>query len=263
MTPWKMKPGQFYQTKDGLVEVLECVSKEEILIEFVEYKSTKIVHSGNLRKGNVRNRNKPSVYGVGIIGDGQYNPYYNHTSTPAYVAWNGMLCRTQKPKTTNEIRNYSDVTIEFEWFYFQKFAEWYYKQTNKFGNVDFKWELDKDFKIPGNRTYGPNVCYVLPKAINSLLIDCYHSRGKYPLGVHRQGSYFRTATSQDGKKKLIGTYPTVADAQRAYWSEKFRVIQETTIRYWQYLPEPLAWRLLTFDWPDAHAYYGDDAAIRL
>lgn len=90
------------------------------------------------------------------------------------------------------------------------------------------------------------------------IYSTYKNHHEYTVWKNMLNRVYNPKSSRD-----MRTYPTVADAQRAYWSEKFRVIQETTIRYWQYLPEPLAWRLLTFDWPDAHAYYGDDAAIRL
>lgn len=199
---------------------------------------------------------------IGYVSKGIYSTYKNHHE---YTVWKNMLNRVYNPKSSRDMRTYSGVTVNPIWYNFQNFASWYTNETKLFSNVDFTWHLDKDLLFPGNRIYSPDFCCLVPHPINELLNSANLKRGNLPLGVtltKNRKSYAAQCNSQFGHKKWIGTYPTVADAQRAYWSAKFQVIQSAAIRYWQYLPEPLAWRLLTFDWSDAHAYYGDDAIIR-
>lgn len=256
--------GSIYPTKrDGNVQVIARVDRKHVRVRFIEHPFETDVRLDSLRNGHVKNYMRPVVCGVGFVGSGPWPTSVGGQTTTTYKTWNGMLTRCYAPRHENHIRNWSDVTVHPEWINFQNFATWYEERLDKHGPVDFKWELDKDMLVPGNRQYGPSVCCLLPQPINGLFNDHGLKRGNLPLGITKMRKQYQARVNAFGVCRELGCYSNLADAQRAYWSEKFRVIQETTIRYWQYLPEPLAWRLLTFDWPDAHAYYGDDAAIRL
>jgi hypothetical protein len=258
-----IKQGAVFMSRNyGLYEVLEVINAVKVKIKFLEPEWEMIVEAGDVRKGNVKNRMKPSIYGVGFIGDGPYQSVLENKQSPAYTVWHDMLKRCYKPYDIYHIRNYVDITVSQEWHNFQNFAPWYHSQIDRFGPVDFVWELDKDLLIPGNTMYTPEACLLVPRMINSLMTSAQHARGKYPLGVYRRGKLYEVACRNCMTGKIhIGTYFTMVEAQNAYWNAKFKAIRDTVIHYWQYLPEPLAYRLLTFGWKEAKDYYGNDAVI--
>lgn len=253
--------GSILPTRDGDVLVTQIIHANCVRIVFLEYPYETHVRSGNLKTGSVKNPMRPNVCGVGFLGDGPYVAKQNYVPNPVHQVWHDMLKRAYTPRTEQESRAYAGTYVHSHWHNFQTFANWYQEQIKDFGPVDFRWHLDKDILQPGNREYGPRFCKVIPQPVNELFTDHAFARGKYPLGVAKYATKYQANISEHGKNRRIGAYPTIADAQRAYWSEKFRVIQETAIRYWHYLPEPLAYRLLLFNWSDALAYYGDDAVI--
>lgn len=199
-----------------------------------------------------------SVCEIGYLGNGRFRP----SNVPkCYNIWHQMIRRVHDPKTSVHLRNYHDVVIDPIWYNFQNFAEWYYYQIDHFGPVTFHWNLDKDLLFPMNRKYGPDVCCLIPQHLNKVFNDYSFGQGQLPLGVIQHGRLYKVRVSDFGKRKYLGLYKTVHDAQIAYWTVKFEVIRNTTIQYWQYLPEPLAFRLLCFGWEDAIAYYGDKARL--
>ena len=60
--------------------------------------------------------------------------------------------------------------------------------------------------------------------------------------------------------RLIGQYQSVDEAAAAYWRAKMVNIRDLAVRYWNHLPEALAMRLVSFDWPDASAYFPEEFA---
>lgn len=215
----------------------------------------------NDRIRKVKNLLRPSVYGVGFIGIGPYVAGKKNGKIKTYQVWSNMLQRVYRPSNKNVARQYAGTWVHPDWHNYQYFAAWYEKQINEFNSVSFRWCIDKDLKIPGNRQYGTETCFVVPEQINALLNDRFHARGKLPLGVSQTRNYYQARINNFGKPKTLGTYKTIREAQLSYWSAKFQIIQQTTIVYWQYIPESLAFRLLCFDWEDAFAYYGDDARL--
>lgn len=254
--------GTFHFTTNGWVEVTEVIDSKNVRIKFIEYPCEVMTTSLDLKRFKIKNPMRPRVKGVGFYGIGPHVASQSDGKKHKhYQAWVNMLARVYKPPVERIKREYENTSVCPEWHNYQNFAEWYCNTMNNLKPADFTWDLDKDLLVPGNRIYSPNTCCIIPRAINALFTDAAFMRGDLPLGVTRHGKSYRPFLNKNGEQKGIGTYPTIADAQRAYWSEKFRVIQETAIRYWQYLPEPLAYRLLLFNWSDALAYYGDDARI--
>lgn len=183
------------------------------------------------------------------------------TGSKAHQVWSSMMRRVYRPSTACHERVYGNVEIESSWHDFQTFAAWYYEQINRFENSDISWDVDKDLLVPGNKIYSPNMCCVIPHQVNSLFISGRLRRGKYPLGVSRQNLRFKAQVNESGRLKYLGLYGTVREAQLAYWNAKFDAIRNTTILFWNYIPETLALRLIEFGWEDAIAYYGDDALL--
>jgi len=79
-------------------------------------------------------------------------------------------------------------------------------------------ELDKDILNPGNKIYGPDRCLFVSRYVNTLLMDCSISRGKYPIGVYFENrlNKFTAHYSLNGKKKHLGCYDSSKEAASAY-----------------------------------------------
>lgn len=256
-----IRKGNVYSTTHGEIIVLEVINGNKIKVRFIEYPYETTVNHYNLKAGVLKNPMRPSVCGIGYIGVGPYRSRINHKPTRSYSTWRNMLSRVYKPFNDALARNYSGTSVHPHWHNFQNFAEWYHQQIDHFGLVEHVWDLDKDLLVPGNRIYGPFTSCMIPKQVNVTFVDHAFARGNLPLGVMRNGKGFTPCIGSFGKNRKIGTYRTITEAQLIYWEHKFEAIRDITIQYWKYIPEPLAFRFLTFGWKDAVAYYGDDACI--
>ncbi|AUR86118.1 winged helix-turn-helix DNA-binding domain protein [Vibrio phage 1.082.O._10N.261.49.E4] len=156
-----MIKGKVYDTiGSGRAVVVRYINSKEVIILFEETGCERTCQSSHLRAGTVKDPLKPSVYGVGFIGCGQYKPTGNNKKTPEYRAWTGMLERCYSDKSIEVNPTYAGCTVCDEWHNFQYFAEWFcarYKDG---------YELDKDIKISGNKTYSPETCLLVSKIEN-------------------------------------------------------------------------------------------------
>lgn len=252
--------GSIYRTNnDGDILVLDIVNAFKVRVLFLEYPCEKWVRASNILIGGIRNPIRPNVCGVGYLGIGSHRAKINYQPNPVHQVWHDMLKRVYRPRTPTEKRAYDGTSVHPHWHNFQNFADWYQSKTCLISEV--RWHLDKDLLIPGNRVYGPETCCVIPDHVNELFTDHAVARGSLPLGVARHGNRFQANISESGQNRRIGTYPTIREAQLAYWSAKFHVIRQAALTYWNYIPELLALRLINFGWSDAFAYYGDDARL--
>ena len=255
--------GGVYPTNDGFVEVIEIVDSYHVKIQFLEPKWITFIGAGELRRGQARNRMKPSIQGVGYLGENPEIKNNDKASRLAFDIWRSMIKRCYNPKGRYEGFTYKDNSVVTEWHNFNNFHIWYLNELSKLPKTDFTFQLDKDLLFPGNKIYSPDKCCLIPHAINSLFTDCGRSRGEYPLGVFKQGKRFQAQCRHPTKPRMIGTFSTVAEAQIAYWCQKFDAIHYAALVNWNYIPEILAMRLIQFTWKDAVDYYGEDAYIRL
>ena len=87
----KIKVGDTYSVSDGDIEVL-CVERwDKITIGFLDTQYIRLTTSSEITRGEVKDRMKPSVYGVGYLGD---NPTkVNGKHTLEYLTWQKMLGR--------------------------------------------------------------------------------------------------------------------------------------------------------------------------
>lgn len=259
--------GAIFQTTNGPIVITEIKDSHNIRICFLEHPCEIVVRVVQIRNKMIRNPMRPSTCGVGYPGIGKHVSKIKGICNPVHRVWSNMFFRVYAPATEDIARVYAGTSIHSDWHNFQNFAEWYHQQIDHFGEVKHKWHLDKDFLVPGNRVYGPHTCCLLPQEVNELLTDSAHARGEYPMGVNfrrtKSGTFEAQCKTPGSNKRYISSHSSVCAAQLSYWNYKFKMIRDTAIQYWQYLPEPLAYRLLTFGWDDAIAYYGDDAVIRL
>lgn len=156
--PTDMVTGSRHMTTHyGELEIVEYDNKSNVRVRFINTGYETVVQACVIRKGTVKDRFTPSVYGVGYVGEGEFKPSINSKLTKIYKTWKSMLQRCYDKKCQARQPTYLGCSVVYEWHNFQNFAEWMSKQ-------DYEGkQLDKDIKVKGNKVYGPDTCmFVLP-----------------------------------------------------------------------------------------------------
>ena len=214
----------------GDFKIVKYNDKTNVEIRFLKTGFETTVELGSIRNGGVKDRDLPSVYGVGVIGD-KYPSKVNGVLTKEYKLWTSMLVRCysdnfKKRRPTYEGCEVSDKFKSYEYFY-----EWCNKQVG-FGVEGF--ELDKDLLIKGNKVYSENSCVFIPVEINSLLVKRENMRGKYLIGVcwSKTANTFVSRVSRNkGMQEHLGVFNTELEAFRAYKVAKESFVKEQAEKY--------------------------------
>lgn len=151
-----MEVGYIHPTSNyGDVEIIEYIKWDNVTIRFLDTGNIRHnIKSDKIRKGIVKDVCKPSVHGVGYLGEGK-----KAGRGKAYEAWINMLQRCYSPIYHARQPTYKDCEVCLEWHNFQNFAKWF--------DVNYVegYQLDKDIKVLGNKIYAPQFCeYVTPTA---------------------------------------------------------------------------------------------------
>lgn len=153
--------GEVYESKSyGPFVVIAYNGAQDVLVKFIETGYTTSAESGSIRKGDVKDRLKPTVCGVGYIGDGGYKASIKGLQTNSYQIWLGMMKRCYSDKFQIRHPTYIGCTVCEDWHNFQNFAEWF-----DLNYID-GFELDKDIRIDGNKIYSPETCLFVSHSDN-------------------------------------------------------------------------------------------------
>ena len=175
--------GEVYQSKKcGPFKVVSYTSANEVMVRFVNTGYEVMVHTGAIKKGQIKDKLIPSVEGVGIVGDGDFPLSYfcsekgRMVKHPVYTLWTGMLTRCYNRKYQNRHTSYIGCEVAPEWRNYQDFFltvrgvpgfdKWCDYQL---GLSDDQYALDKDKLVEGNRLYSPSTCCFITVEENSLL----------------------------------------------------------------------------------------------
>lgn len=203
---------------DYNIEILETQGPKA-KVKFLDTGSTRWLYRINIARGEIKDLYGPNLYGRGFIGEG-FTP--NHI---AYKTWQNMFTRCYNDKFHESCPTYQDCSVDKRWWNFQTFAEWF-DATRKCG----RYELDKDFKIKGNRIYSEETCLWIPKKINHYVCSARGSRGDLPLGVaHSTNSnklYEIRCADGTGKRAYLGHYNDIDEAFLVYKTYKEKKIKE-------------------------------------
>lgn len=162
--PADMMPGVTHETNHcGTLTIVAYAGAEAVTVTFDDPKYETTTTSFNIRKGQVKNRLAPSVYGVGFLGVGPHKSKRNGVQTDSYKCWISMLERCYCERRLEIYPCYQDCSVSPEWHNFQVFAEWYENNYPKDGG---KYDLDKDIKVAGNRIYSPEFCMFVTEREN-------------------------------------------------------------------------------------------------
>ncbi|CAH9015257.1 putative portal protein [Vibrio phage 489E54-1] len=172
-----MKPGTRFETNsNGPLTVTKYINSRSVIVEFCDTGYVTTVPSGDIRRGRVRDRLRPSVCGVGFIGAG----VYSSKDKEIYFAWSGMLMRCYCSKYQKKYPTYIGCTVSSVWCNFQNFAKWYV--DNKPTEVG-KFHVDKDLKFKNNKLYSPETCTLVEPSENVAKATSKHHILISPNGV--------------------------------------------------------------------------------
>jgi hypothetical protein len=141
-----------YTKYKSKITIIEYVSCDNIKISINDNYIVNTTYQ-NFKKGNIKYPYDKSVYGIGYLGEGNYNRtkyelFYNY--------WHDMLKRCYDAKIKLKEPTYNNCIVCDEWLNFQNFAEWCDK--NLYIVDDERMELDKDILVKGNKIYSPKTC---------------------------------------------------------------------------------------------------------
>lgn len=214
------KVGDTGYLRDGTMwEIIEYSNFNKIKVKIMTDPPWEtIVSGGNLVSGSIKNRGKPSLFGVGIIGGAEVNCY-----EMSYKSWAGMLKRVYNSHTEQVAIAYKDCIVVNEWLRFENYLKWFEQQK-----VQPKWQLDKDLLVPGNKIYGPDTCIFLPREINTFLTNRYNHRGQWPVGVtyHERLNKWQACCNAHGKREYLGVFTSPEEAFATYKVRKEQVAKE-------------------------------------
>jgi len=218
---------QFLNSLGESATIVKIESARKVLIEW-EGGNTSLTTVTQLRNQHFKNPMRPSVWGTGFIGTGEFNPTKNNE---AYLAWQGIMQRCYDPKLHAKYPSYSNKSVSPSWHCFQHFVPWWEQETlNKPSSEG--WAVDKD--ILRSNEYGPESALVVPKVVNLLFLTAKEKRGVLPIGVNirpETGKYRARCQNGTGKPVALGEYTTIDEAFLAYKRFKEARIKEVANEY--------------------------------
>ena len=225
----KIQVGDIFDTNNcGKLVVLEYKGHLDVIVKFIDTGYETTARANNLRKGNVKDRSLPSVYGVGIIGNGIAKVC--GVETKDYKLWKSMLGRCYDEKYSNKYPTYKDCTASDNFKYLPYFEEWCSKQT---GFDQECWQLDKDILIKGNKIYSENTCCFVPSEVNRLFIKRDAARGDLPIGVnyYKRDRKYVAKMSRFKEDIHLGYFYTPDEAFNAYKEAKEDYVKEVAEKW--------------------------------
>lgn len=156
--------GEVYQTKNyGEVIILDYVSFKEVKIKFINTGTVCYAQYGHIKRGKVKDKYAPVLFGVGFIGEGIYISGRHGVNNACYDAWRSMLRRCYDSDFKLNNNTYANVVVCDEWHNFQNFAEWYYSNIP---DASISHDIDKDIKASGKKIYSPHTCVFVTRQEN-------------------------------------------------------------------------------------------------
>ena len=199
----------------GDFKIVKYNDSRNVEIQFLNTGYEATVELVQVKRGEVKDRYVPSVYGVGMVGN-KYPIKVNDVQTKEYGLWISMLRRCYSDNSKNKNPTYEGCEVSDKFKSYEYFYEWCNQQIG-FGVKGF--ELDKDLLVKGNKVYSEDMCVFLPHEINTLLIKCTASRGKHPIGVcwsNTNRAFIAQVGKNRGKQEHLGYFKTEIEAFNAY-----------------------------------------------
>ena len=232
-----MKVADVNINNQGLkMEIIAYRKYKDIDVQFEDGTIVKNEYCANFKKGLIKNRFYPSVYGVGYLGNIKGNDK-NGKPFKSYAVWEGMLRRCYQDKYLENHPTYKECSVCEEWHNYENFKKWF--DENYYEIDDETMNLDKDILVKGNKIYSPNTCIFVPQKINGLFVKTDALRGDLPIGVCKKGNKFIAKCNLNGKRSQIGTFDTPIEAFQSYKQFKEQYIKQVAEEYKNKIPSVL------------------------
>lgn len=218
--PKDMQHGCIHKTNShGKVKVISHKPPGMVLVEFIDSGWSRLCDVVDLRNGKTKDLMRPTVQGVGFIGDGIYSTRDGRHKTKQYMTWNGMITRCYSDSWHKKKPSYSECETCEEWQNFQNFAAWY---DDNYPNDGLHYELDKDLLVMGNKIYSPETCLFIPRKINSFLNSGSSNMTIFLPGARPRNSLFNSTCGNPitGKREYLGQFETEIEAHLAWAARK-------------------------------------------
>ena len=230
----------------GDFKIVKYNNNRNVEIQFLNTGYEATVELVQVKRGEVKDRYVPSVYGVGIVGN-KYPIKVNDVQTKEYGLWKSMLRRCYSDNSKNKNPTYEGCEVSDNFKSYEYFYEWCDKQIG-FGVKGF--ELDKDLLVKGNKVYSESTCVFLPQEINTLLIKCTASRGKHPIGVcwsNTNKAFIAQVGKNKGKQEHLGYFKTELEAFKAYKQAKESFVKEQANKWKSQIDERAYNALMSYE----------------
>ena len=207
-------------------------------IEFLDTGYVSNICVGQILLGSVKDYRKPTVCGVGIVGDIGFCP---QRDKDLYNIWKSLIARCYS-KTYHNLQCYHNVCVSDNFKHFQKFCNW---ATHQRGFNKKGWHLDKDLLSKESKIYSEETCCFIPQDINLLIRYPYRKGRDLPRGVVKTKTNNFTArlSTSGGVKRHIGTYSTVEEAFTKYKEAKEAYVRSIADK-WKDQIDPRAYEAL-------------------
>ena len=208
--------------------VVDYVNSNNITIKFIDTNYICKTRRIDIIRGSVKDRHKPSIYGVGIVGD-KYPTSKHGKDLKEYKIWRGILQRCYDLRFQEKRKTYKDCTVSENFKSYEYFYDWFNSQTN---SLEKDYHVDKDLLIKGNKVYSEDTCVLLPSDINALLVKSDKTRGEHLIGVsfHKKLNKF-SAQCNSSLSKHIGYFNTEIEAFNAYKQVKENYLKEVAEKW--------------------------------
>ena len=216
--------GEKYVTNQGYeIEIVEYFNNKNCTVKFDNGCVIIKVKYGSIKRGNVTNPLRISVFDRGFIGQGEFKSSNSGKETTYYTKWYNMFSRCYAQKQ----ESYNNIEVCKEWYNFQNFAKWY--EENWKPEFMEGWELDKDILEKGNKIYSPETCCFVPKEVNSLFIRT----NKYNIAqtIDKNDGVFTPYLSRHRKTISLGRFKTYEEAFQTYKTAKEKYIKEVADKW--------------------------------
>lgn len=153
--------------------------------------------------------------------------------TRAEVIWNSISKRSKIGGfEQNRNQTYVGVTNDFQDF--QELAEWCqsqygYLNTEVNGNY---WSIDKDLKLPSNKSYSAETCVFVPHRVNALMLKRSIRVNKHPLGVclpAKSKQFQSRCHDGSGGSNYLGYFDCELEAHQAWQRYKIDLIRRIIV----------------------------------
>ena len=221
--------GEIFSSKNyGDFIIVKYVGAKEVDIKFLKTGYETKSEMDKIRKGNVKDRLTPTVFGVGIVGDEPTRE--NGLMVREYTIWQSMLLRCYDEKSRFKYETYKDCIVSENFKSYQFFKNWCRDQV---GFENKGWNLDKDILFKGNKFYSEDTCCFVPQEINKLFLKAKRARGIYPIGVsfNKKAGLFSSRIYSNGVAKHIGYFKTPEEAFKEYKKAKEDYVKEVAEKW--------------------------------